>query len=140
MFFRIFIAKYLNMKQKVLNEEQMREYIENEVRKALMNENINEKWLSGLLGGILGNGLKVPSAEALIGAILGNIAIAPLLTKLLEAIGIPANGPLGKFIIETAVTAGGAKLGDWIDQKWDPIGLDNLLMKGMPKQLQMTKE
>ena len=128
------------MKQKVLNEEQMREYIENEVRKALMNENINEKWLSGLLGGILGNGLKVPSAEALIGAVLGNIAIAPLLTKLLEAIGIPTNGPLGKFIIETAVTAGGAKLGDWIDQKWDPIGLDNLLMKGMPKQLQMTKE
>lgn len=115
------------MAQKVLSEEQMREYVEQEVRKALMNENIDEaSWLSGLLGGALGNGFKMPSMEAIIGAVLGNVLIAPLLTKLLTAIGIPADGPLGKFIIETAITAGGAKLGDWIDQKSDPIGVDNI--------------
>ena len=115
------------MAQMKLNEEQMREYVEQEVRKALMSENIDEAGLlSGLLGGAIGNGFKMPSMEAIIGAILGNVAIAPLLTKLLNVIGIPADGPLGKFIIETAVTAGGAKLGQWIDEKWDPIGIDNM--------------
>lgn len=115
------------MAQKVLSEEQMREYVEQEVRKALMNENIDEAGLlSGLLGGALGNGFKVPSMEAIIGAVLGNVLIAPILTKLLTSLGIPADSPIGKFIVETAVTAGGAKLGDWIDQKSDPIGLDNI--------------
>jgi hypothetical protein len=122
------------MEQKILSEEQMREYVEQEVRKALMNENIDEAGvLSGLLGGVLGNGFKMPSLEAILGAALGNILIAPLLTKLLNTIGIPADGALGKFIIETAVSAGGAKLGDWIDQKWDPIGLDNIFRGSKPK-------
>ena len=129
------------MAQKVLNEEQMREYVEQEVRKALMNENIDEAGLlSGLLGGALGNGFKMPSMEAIIGAVLGNVAIAPLLTKLLNVIGIPADGPLGKFIIETAVTAGGAKLGQWIDEKWDPIGLDNMLGGGLKRLLPGVNE
>ena len=124
-----------------LNEEQMREYVEQEVRKALMNENIDEAGLlSGLLGGALGNGFKMPSMEAIIGAVLGNVAIAPLLTKLLNVIGIPADGPLGKFIIETAVTAGGAKLGQWIDEKWDPIGLDNMLGGGLKRLLPGVNE
>ena len=115
------------MAKKVLSEAQMREYVEQEVRKALMNENIDEAGiLSGLLGGALGNGFKLPSMEAIIGAVLGNVLIAPILTKFLTTIGIPADGPLGKFIIETAVSAGGAKLGDWIDQKSDPIGIDNV--------------
>jgi hypothetical protein len=122
------------MEQKILSEEQMREYVEQEVRRALMNENIDEAGvLSGLLGGVLGNGFKMPSLEAILGAALGNILIAPLLTKLLNTIGIPADGALGKFIIETAVSAGGAKLGDWIDQKWDPIGLDNIFRGSKPK-------
>lgn len=122
------------MAQKVLNEEQMREFIEQEVRQALMNENIDESGvLSTLLGGGIGNGFKFPSAEAIIGAVLGNVMIAPLLEKLLNTIGIPVNGPLGKFIVETAVSAGGAKLGDWIDQKFDPIGLDNLFRGSTPK-------
>lgn len=119
----------------------MREYVEQEVRKALMNENIDEAGLlSGLLGGALGNGFKMPSMEAIIGAVLGNIAIAPLLTKLLNVIGIPADGPLGKFIVETAVTAGGAKLGQWIDEKWDPIGLDNMLGNGLKRLLPGVNE
>lgn len=117
------------MAQKVLNEEQMREYVENEVRKALMNEDIDEGLLSGL-GGILPlikkvGGIKNLSMESIVGVILGQIAIAPILTKLLTSLGIPADGPFGKFIIQTAVSAGGAYLGDWIDKKWDPIGADN---------------
>lgn len=121
------------MGQKVLNEEQMRALVEEEVRKALMTENIDEAGLlSGLLGGVLGNGFKIPSMEGLVGAILGNIAIAPILTKLLNTLGIPADQPAGKFIIETAVTAGGAKLGDWIDKKYDLIGLDNLFRGRTP--------
>ena len=121
------------MAQKVLNEVQLREYVEQEVRKALMNESVNEGWLSGILGGLVGNGLKMPSLEAIIGAFLGNVLIAPILTKLLTAIGVPADSPLAKFIIETAVSAGGAKLGDWIDQKWDPIGIDNIFRGSTPK-------
>lgn len=120
------------MSQKVLNEAQLREYVEQEVRKAL-NENMDEGLLSGLLGGALGNGLKMPSLEAIIGAVLGNVLIAPLLTKLITSLGIPADSPIGKFIVETAVSAGGAKLGDWIDQKWDPIGLDNIFRGSKPK-------
>jgi hypothetical protein len=122
------------MAQKVLNEEQMREFVEQEVRKALMNEEIDEGLLSTLLGGALGNGLKRPSMEAIVGALLGNIAVAPLLTKLLASLGIPANSAIGKFIVETAVSAGGAKLGDWIDRKWDPIGVDNLIAGRQPQQ------
>ena len=122
------------MDQKVLNEEQMREYVENEVRKALMKEEIDENFLSTLLGGVFGNGLKKPSMEAIIGAVLGNVAIAPLLTKLLVSLGIPADSAIGKFIVETAVSAGGAKLGDWIDKKWDPIGMDNIFSGRQPQQ------
>ena len=105
----------------------MRNYVEQEVRKTLMNEGLDEAgFLSSILGGALGNGFKRPSMEAIIGAVLGNVMVAPILAKLLTTIGIPADQPLGKFIIETAITAGGAKLGDWIDQKYDPIGMDNI--------------
>lgn len=122
------------MEKKVLTEAQMREYVEQEVRKALMNENMDEGLLSGLLGGVLGNGIKSPSLEAIIGGVLGNIAIAPILSKLLTALGIPVDGAFGKFVLETAITAGGAKLGDWIDKKWDPIGVDNILGGRRPQQ------
>ena len=127
------------MGQKVLNEEQMREYVEQEVRKALMNEEINEgvlDWLMKLFGG--GNGQngtpnwmgileKLPgfSWETLIGAVLGRVAVAPILTKLLVSIGIPADSPLVKFVVNTAVTTGGAYLGDWIDKNHNLIGGSN---------------
>lgn len=125
------------MSQKVLNEEQMREYIESEVRKALISEGIDEgfgmdliNWLGGLFsGGQNGEGfgsrLKNISAEGIIGAILGHIAIAPILTRILEAIGIPADGQIGQLIIKTAVDIGGYSLGQWVDKKWDIIpGVD----------------
>jgi len=105
------------MAQKVLNEEQMREYVEQEVRKALMNEEIDEEKILKKLPGF--------SWETLIGAVLGRVAVAPILVKLLTSLGIPADGAFGKFIINTAVTAGGAYLGDWIDKNHNLIGSSN---------------
>ena len=55
----------------------------------------------------------------------GHIAIAPILTKLLNAIGIPADGALGQFILKRVSEVGGYTLGQWVDKKWDPVGLDN---------------
>ena len=42
------------MAQKVLSEAQMREYVEQEVRRALMNENIDEGIDEGLLDALAG--------------------------------------------------------------------------------------
>ena len=131
------------MEEKVLNEAQMRKYIENEVRNALLsesiNENITDEGLLDLLKNVFGigtdeNGQNTQnnekrgiSLEGIIGAILGHIAIAPLLTKILNAIGIPANGPLGQFILKRVSEIGGYSLGQWVDRNMgDPIGLDNL--------------
>ena len=121
------------MAEKRLNEEQMREYVEQEVRKALMNEDIDEGIFGNLGGALAGifplikkvGGIKNLSMESIAGVILGQIAIAPILTKLLAAMGIPADSKFGQFVINSAVSAGGAYLGDWIDKKWDPIGVDN---------------
>ena len=141
------------MSQKVLNEAQMRKYIESEVRKALMNENkensllkesINEAleesmtdegvegvmdWLNNLLGmgGQSGNqqqGRQGVSAEGIVGAILGHF-LAPVLEKLLAKIGIEPKGPIGSIIVKAASTMGGYGLGQLVDKKWDPIGIDN---------------
>ena len=120
------------MAKEVMSEAQLREYVENEVRKALLAENLEEnmtdegilKWLSNLTG--IGNGQGI-SMEGIAGAILGHIAIAPILTKLLNAIGIPADGALGQFILKRVAEVGGYSLGQWIDRKWDPIGLDNMM-------------
>ena len=122
------------MTERKLNEAQMREYVENEVRKALMSEELDENmtdegilnWLSKLVGGGQegGFGSRI-SMEGIIGAILGHIAIAPILTKLLNAIGIPADGALGQFILKRVSEVGGYTLGQWVDKKWDPIGIDN---------------
>ena len=140
----IFMGNDFSMEQKVLNEEQMREFIEQEVRKALVNEGLDENmtnegfldWLGKIIGrgdGQNGNtnwlGIldKLPgfSWETLIGAVLGRVAVAPILIKLLTSIGIPADGAFGKFVINTAVTTGGAYLGDWIDKNHNLIGGSN---------------
>lgn len=136
------------MAQKVLSEAQMREYIEKEVRKALMSESnsnniltesINEAleenmsdegimdWLKNLLGGQMGgqqgNGPHI-SMEGIVGAILGRF-LAPVLEKLLAKIGIEPKSPIGSIIIKAASTMGGYGLGQLVDRKWDPIGADN---------------
>ena len=125
------------MTQKVLNEEQMRAFVEQEVRKALMEGNMNENmtdedildWLSKITG--IGNGQGI-SMEGIVGAILGHIAITPILTKLLNVIGIPADGALGQFILKRVSEVGGYSLGQWIDRKWDPIGMDNIIGGAKP--------
>ena len=122
------------MEEKFLNEEQMRNYIENEVRNALINEGIDENidenvldFLGKLVGG--GNGQarggRGISMEGIVGALLGHVAITPILSKLLNAIGIPTDGALGQFILKRVGEVGGYYIGDWIDKKWDPIGVDN---------------
>lgn len=136
------------MSQKVLNEAQLREYVEQEVRKTLVSEgideNITDEGLFSALAGIMPlikkvGGVKNLSMESVLGVILGQVAIAPILTKLLDAIGIPSNGKFGQFIIKTAVSAGGAYLGDWIDKKWDPIGGDNIF-KGRQSQQEPSQQ
>ena len=130
--------------EKKLNEEQMRRYIENEVRKTLMegrqernllsesinevlNENMTDEnvldWIQGLLGGGQRNGRGI-SMEGIIGGILGRF-FSPVLGKLLEKIGIRADGEIGKLILNAASSVGGYALGQWVDKKWDPIGIDN---------------
>jgi hypothetical protein len=122
------------MAQKVLSEAQMREYVEQEVRKTLMNENIDEGvfgTLIGLVGGlypiIRRLGLKNISLESIVCATLANVAIAPLIGRILEAIGIPANGAVGQMLLKAASSYGGGSLGNWLHQNWDVLGLDNIL-------------
>ena len=134
------------MTQKVLSEAQMREYVEREVRKTLMkgsgensllSESINEvlaenmadegifDWLQNLFGGAQnkqgGSGV---SMEGIIGAILGRF-MAPVLSNLLAKVGIDPSGPIGSILVKAASTIGGYKLGQMVDKKWDPIGVDN---------------
>ena len=145
------------MTQKVLNEAQMREFVESEVRKALMkegaqnsllNECINEaieenmsdegvlNWLQNLIGGGAGQrgqaGGRGVSMEGIIGAVLAQF-LAPVLKKLLAKIGIDPEGTIGKIIIGAATTGGGYALGNLVDKKWDPIGMDNLIGGRQPQ-------
>ena len=127
------------MAQKVLNEEQMREYVEQEVRKALMNEELGEnmtdegKILDALkqLTGI-GNGQGI-SMEGIIMAILGHNFIPRLLSGILNAIGIPTDGALGQWILKRVGEVGGYSIGQWLDRQYDFIGLDNLLNGRQPQ-------
>jgi hypothetical protein len=108
------------MAQKTLNEQQLRKYVENEVRNTLLNEGIDEGILSKLFDKLPGF-----SWESVIGAVLGHVAIAPILKKLLTAIGIPCDGKFGQFIINAVADTGMAYVGDWVDKKWNPIGRSN---------------
>ena len=105
------------MAQKTLNEQQLRKYVENEVRNALLNEGIDEGFLSDLFEKLPGF-----SWEAVISAVLGHIAIAPILRKLLNAIGIPCDGKFGRFITNAVADTGMAYVGDWIDKNHNLIG------------------
>ena len=127
------------MAQKILGEEQMREYIEQEVRNALMEnkgktilqESIDEvldenmtdenflQWISGLFGGQEGSG-KGFQAETIIGAILGRLA-APLLRRILSNLGVDADGTVGKAITNALSTTLGAIGGQKVGEKWNPI-------------------
>lgn len=147
------------MSQKVLNETQMRKYVEEQVRAALVNEqkestllkesidevlseNMTDEgvmdWLKTLIGNSLGKNGNNPagpniSMEGIVGAILGRF-MAPVLGKLLAKIGIDPNGAIGSVIVKAASTAGGFGLGQLVDKKWDPIGLGNGGVLGLGKK------
>lgn len=112
------------MDQKVLNEEQMREYVENEVREALMNENINEGWfldkimqlLNGKSGqGIIGKYIKDHmNPEDLINLAIGVFGVAPIVKWLCHAIGLDVNGPLANILVRALSGMGTMAIGDMI--------------------------
>lgn len=112
------------MAQKVLNEEQMREYVEQEVRSALMNENMDEGWIMdkimGLLNGgsgknIIGSYIKEHMNPAdLINLAIGIFGVAPIARWLCNAIGIDVNGPLAKVLITALSGMGAMAIGDKI--------------------------
>ena len=128
------------MAQKKLNEDQMRGYIEQEVRRALMSEskgktvlqesidevlaeNMTDEgfldWLSNLFGGQGGSG-KGFQAETILGAILGRLA-APLLRSLLRHLGVDADGQLGRAITNALSATLGGIAGQKVGEKWNPI-------------------
>ena len=139
------------MAQKRLNEEQMREYVEREVRKALTNEGIGKKTIlqesieeviaenmadEGLMdiiktiargqGGNKGNGFSEGGSgfqiETLIGGLLGRLA-APLISKICTKLGINTEGPSGQLLVNAGSTAVGAIIGDKVGKKKNPISI-----------------
>ena len=127
------------MAQKILSEEQLREYVEQEVRKALMNEELGENMtdegqfldtLKRLTG--IGNGQGV-SLEGIVLSVLGHNFIPKLLSGILNAIGIPTDQALGQWILKRVGEVGGYSLGQWLDRKYDFVGLDNLFGGRQPQ-------
>lgn len=109
------------MAQKKLNEEQMREYVEQEVRKALMNENIDEGLLDKIMGllngdsgkGIIGNYIKEHmNMEDLITFAIGIFGVAPLVNWICRLIGLDVQGPLAQILIRGLSGVGTVALGD----------------------------
>ena len=98
------------MAQKVLNEAQMREYIENEVRKSLMNENIDE----GILGNLIKGHLNFPD---LMNLAIGIFGVAPIVKWLCGVFGIDVSGPLGKMLVTAISGAGTVAVGDMIQNR-----------------------
>lgn len=120
------------MAQKVLNEIQMREYVEREVRKALMNENINEGLDEGVLDFIAGklfNGGGNPNSPLgklikshmnfpdMMNLVLGIFGVAPIVKWLCGALGIDVNGPFGNMIVTALSGFGTVAVGDAIQAK-----------------------
>lgn len=122
------------MAQKKLNESQMREYVEREVRNTLLaegfNENMNEEIDEGLLnrlGTMLFNGnggdkngmfanlikshMNFPD---LINLAIGIFGVAPLIKWICERFGIDVNGPLGNAIVKALSGMGTVAVGDMI--------------------------
>lgn len=120
------------MAQKTLNEEEMRKYIEGEVRKALMEENINEELDEGMLDFIAGklfrNGGEPNSFLGklikdhmnfpdLMNLVIGIFGVAPIVKWLCGAFGIDVNGPLGNVLVRALSAAGTVAVGDAIQNR-----------------------
>ena len=126
------------MAQKTLNEEEMRKYIEGEVRKALMEENVNEELDEGMLDFIAGklfrNGGEPNSFLGklikdhmnfpdLMNLVIGIFGVAPIVKWLCGAFGIDVNGPLGNVLVRALSAAGTVAVGDAIQNR---RGLQNV--------------
>lgn len=120
------------MGQKVLNEEQMRQYVEGEVRKALMEGNIDEgldenviNWLAGKLFGnggdpnsILGRLIKDHmNFPDLMNLVIGIFGVAPIVKWLCGAFGIDVDGPLGNLLVRALSGVGTVAIGDAIQNR-----------------------
>lgn len=120
------------MAQKVLSEAQMREYVEQEVRKALVNENIDEGIDEGLLdalagrlfdsdgnaNGFLGRLIKEHmNFPDLMNLVIGIFGVAPIVKWLCGAFGIDINGPLGNLLVTALSSFGTVAVGDMIQNR-----------------------
>ena len=117
------------MGQKVLNEEQMREYVEQEVRKALMNEDMDEgRILDFITGKLFGNGGDPTSLFGrlikdhmnfpdIMNLVIGIFGVAPIVKWLCGVFGINVDGPLGNLLVRALSGAGAVAIGDAIQAK-----------------------
>ena len=120
------------MAEKVLNEEQMRKYIEEEVRNALIKENIDEELDEGrildFIAGKLFNGGEPNSYLGrlikdhmnfpdLMNLVIGIFGVAPIVKWLCGAFGINVDGPLGNLLVRALSGAGAVAIGDAIQAR-----------------------
>ena len=96
--------------RKVLNEKQMREYIENEVRKSIVSESIDE----GILGNLIKGHMNFPD---LMNLAIGIFGVAPIVKWLCGVFGIDVNGPIGKMLVTAISAAGTVAVGDIIQNR-----------------------
>ena len=116
------------MAQMKLNEEQMRKYIESEVRNALLAENINENmtdegvvdWLmsrfsgtngTSLIGKFIKEHMNIPD---LVNLAIGIFGVTPIVKWLCGSLGINLNSPLAGLLVTALSTYGTMKIGDRI--------------------------
>lgn len=126
------------MAQKILSEEQMREYVENEVRMTLISEGMCESldedidegllgrigdWLKGRLEKKVG-GSRIGSfidehanTEDLINLAIGVFGVGTIAKWLCQAIGIDMSSPLARFLVRAISGYAALKVGDRIQAK-----------------------
>lgn len=120
------------MAEKVLNEEQMRQYVESEVRKALMNEQIDENITdegildflasklfsngdaTNIFGKLIKDHMNFPD---LMNLVIGIFGVAPIVKWICGIFGIDVNGPLGNLLVRALSAAGTVAIGDAIQNK-----------------------
>lgn len=134
------------MAQKILNEEQMREYVEQEVRAALiqegldesLNENLEEgligrigEWLKGRLEKKVG-GSRIGSfiqdhanTEDLINLAIGVFGVGTLAKWLCQALGIDMSSPLANILVRAISGYATMKVGDSIQARRAAEATDN---------------
>lgn len=117
------------MAQKVtMNEQELREYVENGVREALLKEGVDEGVFDILRGGNAGQGLNNNGMLArvikehfnfpdLINLAIGIFGVAPLVRWLCEKFGIDVDGPFGKMLTTALSGLGTVAIGDAIQNR-----------------------